>query len=329
MRKVIKSLCYLSFVMSLLFITGCSDDDELEFRLGSITGVVTDKAGKPVEGATVTLMPDNKTTTTESTGKYIFNDLPSRQYDITVEKDGYDVLTQKVSVIADKQTVANLELIDIFVVNFNGLLIEPDTEYRGPKEGELPEFEYYYFSKFTDPTESVTFTHYVPKVGMYLGGGFTYTNKDAHQEDKSYTNSGAITGKGVLGKTYLTAYTNSFTPGIITLKESKRVKGCYITNSTYAYMIMKEGGGIASSKPFTDKDYFKLIITGKLKNKETSKVEFYLAKDGKIVDEWTWVDFTELGDVDEIHFDFESTDTGEGGINTPTYFCMDALSIYF
>lgn len=328
MRKVIKSLCYLSFVMSLLFITGCSED-ELEIALGSITGVVTDKAGNPVEGATVTLMPDDKTTTTESTGKYIFNDLPSRQYDITVEKDGYDVLNQKVSVIADKQTVANLELIDIFVVNFNGLLIEPDTEYRGPKEGELPEFEYYYFSKFTDPTESVTFTHYVPKEGTQLGGGFTYTNKDAHQEDKSYTNSGAITGKGVLGKTYLTAYSNDFTPGIITLKESKKVKGCYITNSTYAYMIMKEGGGFTNSKPFTDKDYFKLIIIGKLESKEMSKVEFYLAKDGKIVDEWTWVDLTELGNVDELHFDFESTDMGDHGINTPTYFCMDALSIYF
>lgn len=213
----------------------------------------------------------------------------------------------------------------VLQVSFDGLLTESETEYVGPKEGTLPEGVYYYESTFTDPTGFFTFTHYVPASGTQFGGGFTYTNK-TDKETASFMNTSAITGRGQSGSTYLTSNFDTYSrKAVITLKESHVVRGAYFTNSTYAYLSMLNGDTYA--KKFTDTDWFKLTITGKLKGTETTSVDFYLAKDGKIVNTWTWVDLTSLGNVDELNFSFESTDNGQWGINTPTYFCMDDLSI--
>ncbi|MEL7123308.1 MAG: DUF4465 domain-containing protein, partial [Bacteroidota bacterium] len=46
-----------------------------------------------------------------------------------------------------------------------------------------------------------------------------------------------------------------------------------------------------------------------------------------IVDDWSLVDLTALGAVDQLEFVLYSTDTGVNGINTPTFFAMDNLII--
>jgi len=42
-----------------------------------------------------------------------------------------------------------------------------------------------------------------------------------------------------------------------------------------------------------------------------------------LVKTWEWLNLTSLGAVKELHFGMESSDVGDWGINTPTYFCMD------
>jgi hypothetical protein len=115
------------------------------------------------------------------------------------------------------------------------------------------------------------------------------------------------------------------------------ISGAYFTNTTYAYLSMLEGDSFA--KQFggvtgDDEDYFKLIIKGIDEMGEyTGTVDFYLAdfrfEDNSldyIVDEWTWVDLTSLGDVIGLEFSLESSDAGDWGMNTPAYFAMDDLN---
>lgn len=211
-------------------------------------------------------------------------------------------------------------------VNFNGLLLEAESEYVGPREGELPENVYYYESTFNDPTNTVTFSHYATAAGDYFGGGFTYTNK-TDKTTNGFTNSSAITGKGQYGDTYMTCNADgTYRYAVIKLKSSTTVKGAYFTNSTYGYLTMRDGGEFGA-KVFGTDDWFKVIVTGKNKGTATSSLDIYLAKDGNIVNTWIWQDLTTLGIVDELNFSFESTDNGQFGMNTPAYFCLDGLTI--
>lgn len=91
----------------------------------------------------------------------------------------------------------------------------------------------------------------------------------------------------------------------------------------------KKFGGVDGSDP----DFFQLIVRGTDgQGGYTGAVEFYLADfqddDNSldyIVDEWTWVDLSSLGNVAGLEFSFDSSDTGDYGINTPLYFAMDDL----
>ena len=57
----------------------------------------------------------------------------------------------------------------------------------------------------------------------------------------------------------------------------------------------------------------------------TGTVDFYLAKDGKILKDWTYCDLSSLGEVTKLTFALSSTDNGDYGMNTPAYFCIDEL----
>lgn len=110
-----------------------------------------------------------------------------------------------------------------------------------------------------------------------------------------------------------------------------------VTNSTYVYKTLKDGGQF--SKKFggvsgNDKDYLRLnIVSYDAKNLAMDTVQFYLAdyrfddnsKD-YIIGDWKLISIDHImRDKDVVRLDFilESSDTGQFGINTPLYFCMD------
>lgn len=103
----------------------------------------------------------------------------------------------------------------------------------------------------------------------------------------------------------------------------------YITNTAYAYKSMTEGD--TNAKKFDESDWFKLTISGMVFDEEEEdyvaqgSVDFYLAKDGKIVNEWTKVDLTPLGICEFIRFSMSSSDNGTDGMNTPAYFAIDNM----
>ncbi len=146
----------------------------------------------------------------------------------------------------------------------------------------------------------------------------------------------AITGEGYESSSnYAVSY--AFSPSVIRLENEAMgevVNGFYITNSTFAFINMRDGG--APGKRFggatgNDPDFFLLTIQKYYQgNLSTETVEFYLADfrsdnndEDYIVDEWTYVDLTSLGKVDSLFFSLSSSDNGNYGMNTPAYFCVD------
>lgn len=214
---------------------------------------------------------------------------------------------------------------------FKGTLNEPNTEYLSVnaenKVDESNEYGSVFSSTFTDPTGTFVFNNQCADwfgTGIYsLSGGFTYTNRTDIDVQNSIA---AIPGKGACCDVYLSAYVGSI-PVEVTFanKAAHQVESAYFTNATYAFLTMKDGNPFA--KKFEEGDYFTLTATGYNKGIETNKVDIKLAEGTKLVDQWIKADLSPLGVVDQIKFTLDSSDKGQFGINTPTYFCMDLLTI--
>ena len=113
------------------------------------------------------------------------------------------------------------------------------------------------------------------------------------------------------------------------------IAGAYFCNTTQAYLSMRDGDSFA--KKFggddgTDPDWFKLQIFGlDASGQQTGSVEFYLAdyrgdaSADYIIDDWTWLDLSSLGDVWGLAFNLSSSDVGDYGMNTPAYFALDTV----
>jgi hypothetical protein len=181
--------------------------------------------------------------------------------------------------------------------------------------------------------------------------GFAYSNETDTTTPDFANQFSAITGGGVdgsslygigyipldwLGGTYdpipQTALAG-FTTGAA---YNQVMDGLYITNTTYAYHSMASAdtyGKKFGGETGNDEDWFLLTIKGLDENLDyTGTVEFYLADfrfaDNSldyIVDDWTWVDLSGLGNIIGLEFSLSSSDSGNYGMNTPGYFALDSV----
>ena len=147
-----------------------------------------------------------------------------------------------------------------------------------------------------------------------------------------------IAAQGAQGTdTYAVSYI--FAPTIIRLESGPGfIDSMYICNSTYAYLSMRDGdafskkfGGVSGEDPDFFRLTFKKYLNGVLSE---DSVDFYLAdfrvehsSEDYIVGDWTAVDLSSLGEMDSLELYLASTDVGAFGINTPTYFCIDQISV--
>ncbi|MES0326109.1 MAG: extracellular solute-binding protein [Candidatus Bathyarchaeia archaeon] len=74
-----------------------------------IEGVVSDEAGDPVSGATVTV--DGETVTTGSDGAYSF-EVDAGSYTVSVSKDGYDDVSSILTAVADTDYTVDLAILE-------------------------------------------------------------------------------------------------------------------------------------------------------------------------------------------------------------------------
>lgn len=140
----------------------------------------------------------------------------------------------------------------------------------------------------------------------------------------------SITGGGINGSNaYLVAYSSPS----IKLSKQQEITGMFITNTTYADSVIVNGNGF--TKKFggstgDDPDYFMVRAYGLNNGTVVDSSDFYLADytpkanaGDYSLEEWKWWDLSVLGSIDSLSFKFFSTDVGQFGINTPTYFCID------
>lgn len=162
-----------------------------------------------------------------------------------------------------------------------------------------------------------------------FNSGFTISNQsDTITGD--YTNAfSCFAGTGAEGSSNYAVYYSS--NDSIKFNSPVDMESVMLCNNTYAALSMTNGDW--SAKKFEDGDYFKLILSIYDESHTLlGDAEFYLAdfRDGAslIVNEWTALDLSTFEDVSYIKFSFESTDNGDWGINTPTYFCIDNIKYY-
>lgn len=168
--------------------------------------------------------------------------------------------------------------------------------------------------------------NYVDWGGYGSWDGFGYSTMTSTSYTQLSDQFNCCVGHGVnnsstFGVGYYSAFMGTEPTIIANDASAFEATGCYITNAAYAYTSMKEGDDYTNK--FDETDWFLLTATGYLEGEVTSTEEFYLAKDGKIVDDWSYFDLSSLGSVDEIHFTLSSSDNGQWGMNTPAYFCID------
>jgi len=183
--------------------------------------------------------------------------------------------------------------------------------------------------------------------------GWAYSNT-TDTTTAGYTNQySACTGGGEDGSSNYGIYYQPFgnpVPATITGITPGTLKGAYITNTTYAYLAARDGNAFAwpmgyrdndDNGDYTDpddfngdfEDWYLLTIEGfDASDQSTGTVEFYLSDyrfansaDDYIVDEWTWVDMTSLGNATSLSFAITSSNHNQYGQALPAYFAMDGL----
>ncbi|MCX5684437.1 MAG: DUF4465 domain-containing protein [Planctomycetota bacterium] len=189
---------------------------------------------------------------------------------------------------------------------------------------------------------SATFNNgffYDPYYGMTSWGGWAYSNK-SDTTTPDWTNQySAIPGVAHSGANYAIGYIDMWDGVIptVTLATPSVVDSAWFTNTTYAFYSIRDGTSF--SKVFGDDpdpdDWFILTITGKdAAGAVTGSVDFPLADyrfagnaQDYIVSDWTRVDLASLKTVKSLEFTLTSSDSGFFGMNTPSYFAMDSLTV--
>lgn len=209
------------------------------------------------------------------------------------------------------------------VVDFDTLFLEPDTFWNGSDlSGGFSDGGVYFVN------------YYDTSYGGYWSGGFAYSNM-VDTVTAGYTNMYSVMAGEAQSDSNFAIANPNYNTAYMKLASPANIDGMYVTNSTYAYISMRDGDSFA--KKFggdsgDDPDWFKLTMKGYLNGSFTDSVEFYLAdyrftdnSQDYIVKDWTWVDMTPMGNVDSVVFTLSSSDVGQYGMNTPAYFCLDHI----
>ena len=122
-------------------------------------------------------------------------------------------------------------------------------------------------------------------------------------------------------------------PTMICFASVRKVLRMYVANATYPYVLMRDGNPFGAG-PFgyETADWFKIVAYGLDENMErVGAAEFYLADfrtpDAPgLLDGWHEFDLSGLPACQFVEFELQGSDTGDYGLNTPAYFCLDDLT---
>jgi hypothetical protein len=212
------------------------------------------------------------------------------------------------------------------IVNFEELTLEPETHWNGADQSGNFSSQYLtLYNEFTDWGG-----------GMSSWFGFAYTN-ETDVTTMSYLNEfSAAAGSGVFGsEKYAVAYVqgdynNNYEPIPISMKIdrselSENIPGMFVCLNAYSSLYMAENNIYENGKHWLimqiiaidselDFEISKEIILADYRFEETA---------GFKIDDWAYISMDWASTTDSLVFIMRTSDAGEFGPNTPTYFCID------
>ncbi|TWT54987.1 hypothetical protein Pla22_26410 [Rubripirellula amarantea] len=151
---------------------------------------------------------------------------------------------------------------------------------------------------------------------------------------------GGSSGNGNVqaGGTYAVAFGSG---AFFNLPNGSELLSVDVANTTYAALSMRDGDGFA--KRFggvsrNDADFFRITLTGfdslnaggnSIGSVTANLADFTFADNSQdyILGDWTTFDLTSIRNARSVAVSFASSDSGDFGINTPTYVAFDNLTI--
>lgn len=170
-------------------------------------------------------------------------------------------------------------------------------------------------------------------------GDWWYTYENQCSVYNAASTDGANEGAGVDGSNTFaiitgadaTAASMQFSAGA-----EYEVSGMYVCPTSYLYGVAVNGNDFALSLERT-RGWLKVMAYGyDAAGNPTNggqPVEMYVCDyrnsnaPVKISDKWTMWDMSQLGRVNKVKFDFDGSDKGQWGINTPAYLCVDNIRL--
>ncbi|MBQ9312415.1 MAG: fibronectin type III domain-containing protein [Bacteroidales bacterium] len=219
---------------------------------------------------------------------------------------------------------------DNFLTTANTYEIISQTNYTRLEEDEEMETTYFYKDNISAGLNfpgTAYFTYgwfmamgFGPSNGInsqITGNGGTYVSPD-------YYVSSAEAGIEGVGSTYMQAYYDGFSMGMIAHNEVYRdEEHTFIPNGVYVSHSKASYSYTGSTNDYTP-GYHKVVATGYDANDQvTGTASVYLTQTGTAYKDWKYLDLTALGEVKKVRFTLESNYANSYGLLIPAYFCLD------
>jgi hypothetical protein len=101
---------FLSGFLPIVLALAPGSVEAQEIKGATVTGIVTDSAKVPIEGADVFLRPSGRRSRTDSAGRYFITDLDKGGYEVTARKLGYQAMKVDLSLSRDGRLEQNFTL---------------------------------------------------------------------------------------------------------------------------------------------------------------------------------------------------------------------------
>ncbi len=179
-----------------------------------------------------------------------------------------------------------------------------------------------------------TYNEDVTTVKMVLGTGYwtgfaisacTGTEfKDSYMGTDQYN---CVVGKAQNGNNFLVVQ-QAYNGECIEFSKPVKVTGFYYTNSAVAANSILNGDAYSGDK-FSESDWLKCTVKGTCQDGKVVSYDIDLASKGDYVKEWKSTE--NLGStfvkIVKLEFVFSGSRTGDYGLNTPAYMCIDNLIV--
>jgi hypothetical protein len=190
-----------------------------------------------------------------------------------------------------------------------------------------------------------TFDYSFNAAGGYFSG-FAISNETDVMTPGLANQFSSYAGSGADGSSNFAIFYDFSNGGINTNDATVRIDSFELTNTTYAYLSMRDGDGYGKEfgsiydadgnvDATNGEDYFIVRVFGQNHDQtEIDSLDFYLADyrfadstQDYIVDDWNTIDLTGFSfPVASVRFTFASSDTNSWGIKTPAYIAIDNVS---